>query len=212
VPRLARRQSDLKRLAVAAAVIAGTLVSAASATELTIVPGVGIGKVKLGMTAAQVKKALGKSYTINSTTNLSGRHYVEYGWNYSQWTVTFAQQGRRLRVVQVGVVTRKQRTAKGIGPGSSWRALVRAYPNGVCRFNPLPINAAAVKYLVPRKGGTHTIYVLPSPRPNMFNPGEQKKWQVSEVQVRTPWMPLPEFGRDWIALCSPDWRTSDSPL
>jgi hypothetical protein len=46
-------------------VLAAVAASTASASELTIYPGVGIGKVKLGMTRAQVLRVLGKDYIVN---------------------------------------------------------------------------------------------------------------------------------------------------
>jgi hypothetical protein len=51
----------------------------ASATESTIYPGVGIGKVKLGMTQAQVVRVLGKDYLVNKRTSTS----VELAWNFA---------------------------------------------------------------------------------------------------------------------------------
>ena len=50
----------MARFTVVAVVAACALVPSASATESTIYPGVGIGKVKLGMTRAQVVRVLGK--------------------------------------------------------------------------------------------------------------------------------------------------------
>jgi hypothetical protein len=196
----------LKGIVLAAVVmaIAGMLVGGASAIELTIYPGVGIGKVKLGMTATQVKKALGENYLLNSKTNVSGKHYVEYGWDYSGWTATFVQQGRSLRVVQVGTSVWKQKTVKGIGPGSSWRALVRAYPNGVCAQH--NVRTAKVEYLVQHPSGTQTLYVVPQPTE------PTGVWRVLEVRVRTRWEALPHFAPSGRADCRSDWRTSDSPI
>jgi hypothetical protein len=49
-------------------VVAGVVASGASAMEETIHPGVGIGKLKLGMTRSQVVRALGKDYIVNEST------------------------------------------------------------------------------------------------------------------------------------------------
>ena len=195
----------MKRV-VLAALVAGTVVAGASATELTIYPGIGIGTVKLGMTATQVKKALGKDYLVNARSNVNGKHYVEYGWDYSRWTATFVQQDRTLRVVQVGTSVWAQKTVKRIGPGSPWRALVRAYPNGICAQNNKPARGGLVEYLVQRPSGTQTIYFLPQPHEH------GGVWRVVEVRVRTRWEVLPEFAPAGKAECSADWRTSDSPI
>jgi hypothetical protein len=188
-------------LAAAATVIAG-----ASAAELTIVPGVSIGKVKLGMSAAQVKKILGREYLVNGAQNVRGRRHVEYGWDYSRWTATFEQRGRTLRVVEVATVVPSQKTAKLIGPGSTWRELVRAYPNGICTINNDTWGRA--EYLVPHSGGTQTIYFVRQPRERALLGGA---WHVQEVHVRRPWMQLPEFAPSWNARCANDWRTAERP-
>ena len=55
----------------------------ASATESTIYPGVGIGKVELGMTRAQVERTLGKDAIVNSQATFAGTRYVELAWNFA---------------------------------------------------------------------------------------------------------------------------------
>jgi hypothetical protein len=49
-------------------VVAGVVASGASAMEETINPGVGIGKLKLGMTRAQVVRTLGRDYVVNESS------------------------------------------------------------------------------------------------------------------------------------------------
>ena len=78
-----------KPVVVAAAAIAGTVATAASAIELTIHPGVGIGKVKLGMTQAQVQRVLGRDSFVNAREGT----YTELAWDFASWTVGF--KGRR---------------------------------------------------------------------------------------------------------------------
>jgi hypothetical protein len=198
-------------LAAAAAVTTLILATAASGIETTIIPGVGIGKVKLGMTAKQVKDVLGSDYAVNGAENIREKRHVEYGWDFSRWTVTFQQRGRTLRVVQVGTVVPRQKTSKRIGPGSTWRALVRAYPNGFCTLVPEP-PGFPVEYLVPHKGGTQTIYILPYRHAPYTDPTRIPPRVVGEVRVRTPFKQLPEFGPDWGAHCKQGWRTSDQPV
>jgi hypothetical protein len=118
----------MKRLVLGAAVIAGTVVSTASAIELTIHPGVGIGKVRLGMTKAQAVRALGRDHFVNERQGA----YTELAWDFGTWTVGF----QRGRVVQVSTSLASQRTKKGVAPGrTTWRALMRAYPGGRCAYN-----------------------------------------------------------------------------
>jgi outer membrane protein assembly factor BamE (lipoprotein component of BamABCDE complex) len=79
---------------VAAALIASML-GVASATakpdgDIRIRHGAGIGPIKLGMTYAQVRKILGGPQTVDRRETLrNGRHYLEFGWDFSWWTVGF---------------------------------------------------------------------------------------------------------------------------
>jgi hypothetical protein len=115
------------RVALVCGALALVLAHAASAT---IYPGVGIGKVTLGMTRAQVERALGKDSLVNSRAIIGGTQYVELAWDFASWTVAFARTGSVLSAVQVGTTLRTQRTAAHVGTGTLWRALVRAHPHG----------------------------------------------------------------------------------
>jgi hypothetical protein len=176
----------------------------ASAVESTIYPGVGIGKVKLGMTEAQVKKALGSWRYVNER---KGDH-LSVGWGFAEWTIDFI----RGRTVQVSTTIHSQRTASGIGTGSSWRALLRAYPRGTCAWYGAAVgHPGPVEYLVTSKSGTQTIFFLRYPQEALRNPAAAR-WTVTEVKVRTRFEQLPEFGTAWEPKCKSDWRTSDVPL
>src|SRR5580765_3963970 len=111
-------------------VIAGVVTSGASALEETINPGVGIGKVKLGMTKAQVVRALGKDYVVNE----SGASFTELGWNFSSWSVRL----RGGRAVEVGTLLQSQKTTKRVGPGTFWLKLVKAYAGGARTYTDVP--------------------------------------------------------------------------
>jgi hypothetical protein len=104
----------------------------ASATELTIVPGVGIGRVKLGMTLARAKKALGKPQTVNLRKQVSGhRGYIEYGWNFSTMWVGFINTKSVLHAALIGTDLVKEKTKSGVGVGTRI-AHVRALPGVRC--------------------------------------------------------------------------------
>jgi hypothetical protein len=193
--------TGVRGLAVCAVALA--LAPLAGATEATIIPGVGIGKVKRGMTQSQVKKALGNWRYVNER---KGSH-LSVGWGFAEWTIDFIGG----RTVQVATSVHSQRTTSGIGTGSSWLALVRAYPKGVCTFLGGDRRGNPVEYLVPHKGGTQTIYVLPYPKAPLGSVA-LPPWRVTEVLVRTPFERLPEFAPSWQLECKADWRTSDSPI
>jgi hypothetical protein len=177
----------------------------ASAVEETIYPGVGIGKVKLGMTRAQVLRVLGKDYIVNGRNG----NATELAWDYGSWSVALVQN----RVAEVAVTLRGQKTPAGIGPGSTWRQLRTAYPGGACTAVPIPASTIYFRneYLVAHKGGTQTIYF--GSANNAFYEGKRndRDWRVTEVHVRRPYTRLPEFAPGWPNHCRSDWRTADSP-
>jgi hypothetical protein len=193
----------MKRFVLGAAVIAGTLASAASAIELTIYPGIGIGKVRLGMTKAQVQRALGRDHFVNDQQGA----YTELAWDFATWTVGF----QRGRAVQISTSLTSQRTSKRVGPGTTWRALMRAYPGGRCAWNLLQTASGAprnywAEYLLGQRGGSQTVYIFKHPVGADVQP-----LTISEVIVRTTFRPLPEFGPKWIYQCGGDWRHADAP-
>ncbi len=205
------------RRGVAAVVVAGAVifVGGASATESTIYPGVGIGKVKLGMTPAQVKAKLGKDFLVNERATVGGAPYFELGWSFSSWTVAFVKHGGTFRAVRVATTERSQKTSKGVGPGTYWLALVHAYPHGVCTFGSSAVGLPSenkigffLEYLVPHAVGTQTIYLLKE----VYNETTQQvaNYRVLEVHVRTPFVAIPEFAPGpW--RCAPGWESTKTP-
>jgi hypothetical protein len=113
---------------VAAALLASML-GVASATakpdgDVRIRHGAGIGPIKLGMTYAQVRKILGGPQTVDRRETLrNGRHYLEFGWDFSWWTVGFYGRPGHLRVASVQTLNRRQRTVENLGVGSLERTL-----------------------------------------------------------------------------------------
>lgn len=116
-----------------AGVAAADVASAPDSSEL-IRPGVGIGKVRLGMTQAQVRRALGQRQAIvNVRERRFGLLYLEVAYDYSAYTVGFFGGPGRLRVVSVATALRRERTRTGLGPGSSLRRLRRVLTGEQCR-------------------------------------------------------------------------------
>jgi hypothetical protein len=116
------------RALTAGLVVALVFSASASGTESTIVRGVGIGKVRIGMTRAEVQRLLGRDYIQNGATTIAGAQYVELGWNFSTFSVGFVGG----RVVQVETTLRGEKTRQRIGVGSSFKAAARAYPQAIC--------------------------------------------------------------------------------
>ncbi len=124
----------MRRTLVVAAVV-GTLAAPAAATEVTIVPNVSIGKVKLGMTLRQVVRVLGGPGIVNARAQIHGRGYVEYGWNFSTLWVGFVNTKGTLHAALIGTDIVGEKTKDGIGVGTSL-AKVRARYHVACNDYP----------------------------------------------------------------------------
>jgi hypothetical protein len=176
-------------LAVVAAVLTAASASAAPQRDALIRMGTGIGKVQLGMTQQQVRRALGGPHDLvyrRADFGASGR-YLELGWEFPgptwsepiTWQVGFRSSrppfgSRRpgvMRVVRVVANARSQRTPKGVGIGSRPRQIVRMHPHATC---------------VSRYGSPHpgTWVVVTGPRDRMT------AFQIAETEAprakRTP--------------------------
>ena len=114
------------RLAVLVVALVAAL-TATSAAPARIVVQKGIAGVHLGMARAKVIALLGQPPKTRSGSNVFGR------WTelvYPRATVSF-QSGRR--VTGIRTTSRRERTARGVGPGST-EAQVRARVAGIrCR-------------------------------------------------------------------------------
>jgi hypothetical protein len=199
------------RIAAICAALALVLAGAASATESTIYPGVGIGKVRLGMTKKQVERALGRDFIVNKRETVGGVRYVEYAWEFAHWTVTL-KLGRAPATVQVATDVLDQHTADGIGMGTKWRAVLRAYPGGRCgwghHYQPWGDN---LEYLVPHKGGTQTMFTFGSITDRIG--AHILGYKVVEVRVREPFEQYVEFGPNAKPYnrCAEGWQNTDVP-
>jgi hypothetical protein len=99
--------------------------AAAPQRDMLIQPGVGIGKVKLGMSLKQVRAAWGKPQAV--TVRREGKaRLTELQYDFAAYFVTLIGSPRRERVVRVGTTLRKEKMANGLGVGSPERRLERA--------------------------------------------------------------------------------------
>jgi hypothetical protein len=209
-----------------ACVAAGIMVmliaaSSASATELTIVPGVGIGKLKLGMTLAQAEHALGKDHLLNGRGTVGDKHFVEYAWDFASWSAVFVQSGKTLRLAQVMTSKYTQRTATGLGVDSRFKAMVRAYPDARCGSYYFTLGSKQTTgtgpserglghaLVVKRNGAELAFFVKPvNGTPNSYPAGYTGPWEVWQVLMRAP---VPgEVDPPY--HCSSGWRERGSPF
>ena len=141
----------------------------AAGMTMLIRPGVGIGKVRLGMTEAQVRKALGRpSYVVKRERRGFGSQYLEVGWDLAAWTVGLQGRAGRLRVVKVATTLPSQRARK-VGPGSTIRQVMQSFPSARCVDKQLPHTApntitrptVLARWLVLRAPtGRETVFVV----------------------------------------------------
>lgn len=120
-------------LAAAAAGAASLPAGAGTEASLVIRPGQGIGKLRLGMTEAQVRRAMGKPRFTFTRPAAFGLRSLEYQYGFAEYTVRFFGPRGRLRAVRVGTTRFRERTPDGLGVGSAERAVLRGYPALRCR-------------------------------------------------------------------------------
>jgi hypothetical protein len=111
------------RAVLCAALAAAAIVSAAFAVVASakILPGRGIAAVSVGERPASVRRTLGRPARV-----------VPPAWLYGGSLRGRVGFGDRHRVNDVWTTSPRQRTSRGIGPGSAAPAMRRAYPKAHC--------------------------------------------------------------------------------
>jgi hypothetical protein len=100
--------------------------SAAPARDTLLRPGVGVGTIRLGMTFAQARAALGKPSRVEREQNYGfGSRYREYAWGVeASWRVgVLGRTVGQSRVVFISTSSRSERTPRGAGVGSTYQTL-----------------------------------------------------------------------------------------
>ena len=189
---------------------AADVAPAAPETDMVIRLGAAIGKIELGMTPPQVRRAFGRPHvTVYRRADFGARgRYLELGWELPGrnswepvlWQVGFRSTSRRapLRVTRIATTARRERTPQRIGIGSRLRDVVRAYPSARCvtRFFQMPHPHTWV--VVPGRGGMTAFQVVES-RPASSVP---TPFFVNTVMVQRQWFST-GAGHD---ECPPNWR------
>jgi hypothetical protein len=123
------RSNGLAAAVAAALVLAVALprsVAARPDDGLRVRHGAGIGRLKLGMSYAEVRRILGGPQTVDRRERLSGgRRYLELSWDFGWWTVGFMGKPNRMRAVSIQTLDRRERTVEGLGVGSRERTIRR---------------------------------------------------------------------------------------
>ena len=174
--------------------------SALPHSETVVEPGRAIGKVRLGMTQAQVRRVLGPHTFVAKRRTLGfGQQYLELQWRFAEWTVGLQGRAGRMRAVSVGTTLRSQRTRSNLGTGSRIRDIVRVYPQATCSgWAGLGSDSSNETWIVvTHPTGAQTVFAAVGDR--KADPGPVR---VVEVMVRLPASGLAERR----SRCSPDWR------
>jgi hypothetical protein len=194
----------MKRLVVAAAVAVSAALTASGATgtparDALVRPGLAVGKVRLGMSFAEVRRAVGRPQLVNRQLRVGfGRTYVEYAWDYGELTVGFFSQRGRLRAARISTTSPRERTGTGLRLGSRPRDIARRYSNATCRYKYPP----GVEWVtVEHPSGRQTLFVI-----ELDGIGPVRR-RVNEIVVKEPfpeyWSPPSRFDH----ACPRDWRT-----
>src|SRR5215217_8473615 len=102
----------------AAALAALVAAAGAAAHDELLRPGVGLAKARLGMTASQLRAAIGKPQSVVVQSTSFGRRVVDYQYSFGGYTITLRGPSGRERVVAATTFLQKERTAHGVGAGS----------------------------------------------------------------------------------------------
>jgi hypothetical protein len=168
------------------ALLAASPTTAGRESDLLVRLGQGIGKLRLGMSLAQVKKLLGPPRAENKREHRASSHtYVELEWGYAWWTVGFVRAaGGNYRAVSIGTIQRSQRTPEGLGPGSRERELTRRLDGIRCwrvRSVREPFGAYTSECVYGERAGRNTAFIL-----NGFAGLGDPRAAVLQVEVRSP--------------------------
>jgi hypothetical protein len=123
-------------LAVLACLCFASTASAARTGDALIRPGKAIGKAQLGMTDAQVRRALGRPLAVVRRRSGFGRSSVELQYADFNLFVELRRRAGALRVVRVTTLQRSERTPQGIGIGSRRTTLLARYRGRVVCARP----------------------------------------------------------------------------
>jgi hypothetical protein len=143
-----------------------------TAADLRIAPGRSIGKVRLGMTEAQVRGVMGRPQFVVRRAGAFGLRSLEYQYGLADYTVRLSGRAGRLRVVRVGTTLVRERTPNGLGPGSTERAVRRAYPGLRCQ----PLET--------QRFGSVTLLTTIQRECTLFAPSGRRTIFTSDVQER----------------------------
>jgi hypothetical protein len=186
------RAPRLAGLCVVLVAVAAGPVRASLAQDALIRPGVGIGKIRMEMHLAAVRRLLGKPTAVAERKKLGfGNEYVEYTWGVNpNWRVGVIGRPGEQVVIMVATTLSKERTRSGVGVGSTYTAVQRRL-GAHCRKNEKPGVLAYNGFcFTGQRGRPHTVFSffgtcnLP-PRTVIVCPTTRRTYTAYEVLVAT---------------------------
>jgi hypothetical protein len=156
-----------------------------------IIPAVGLGKLRLGMSEAAARPVLearyGKPRLVRQLRAGQPEEYREYEFPNEYPVYDIGVQGRpgKRRVVRISTQVAGNRTAAGIEVSSPGAKLRRAYPNLDC-FRPPPRGGTPTYCVLGRRDRRNTVFVLLY---ETFYPHPER---VVRIIVREPFVKLCE--------------------
>lgn len=118
--------------AVVAAVIAAAPAGGSSQSVELIRPARSIGKIRLGMTEVELRRAMGRPRSVVPRREAFGLRTVEYQYGYAAYVVQLFGRPGRLRVVRVSTTLAREQTPARVGVGSREASVLRAYRRISC--------------------------------------------------------------------------------
>jgi hypothetical protein len=159
-------------IALAGCLLAVSPAAGAPARETVIRPAVGIGKLRLGMTEAQVRRTMGRPRFVVTRRAAFGFRSVEYQYGLAEYTVRLFGRAGRLRAVRVGTTLFRERTPQGVGIGSLERTVLRTYRSTRCQ----PLRTM--------RSGSATIVTTVQRECTLFAPSGRRTIFTTDVQER----------------------------
>jgi hypothetical protein len=198
---VARSLVALAFLALALATSAG----ASNQRDALIRPGVGIGKVRLGMTLAHVRAAWGRPQAQTIETLARVGRTIELQYDFAAYTVTLTGRPHSERVVAVGTTLAKERLRQDVGVGSLERRVRQVFRGELhCGRLPVTVDARGVplgvihvgarrRCTLGDRGGRHTVFTSWVHLRHPWDSRPVAEWaklaRVMEVIVRGPGAP-----------------------
>jgi hypothetical protein len=149
--------------------------SGAPERSVPIRVGQGIGPVNLGMTAAQVRRSLGRPQGVVERRMAGGQPYAELQYGFGAWAVGFLGRTGNRRVVLIATGLARHRTPDGVGVGTKEGQFWRRVRGKGYRRRTCDRGLVRVTHWVLARGGVETVF-LPG--------GSFTDLEVDSVEVR----------------------------